>query len=199
MNIQPNGRVPPTRKAEEKNFHRNKRKNKEFFVVSPVYSWWVRCKKVVLELVVQLNLFEPVFRSTREEKKKLVEFFCLRSSNEKIQRTVRRKPTTEPRKTSGVATQNQRAKRAINVVKGIAAELPLAQRIRFNVKKMMKIILNRTEKRTSTFFDLNRWKLTRDKRKTWSKCFSSSFVRRTLKRKKNSVQRFATNVFKTFI
>jgi len=46
-------------------------------------------------------------------------------------------------KTNGVATQNQRASKAKNVVNGIAAELPLAQRTRFKTKNMPKITLNK--------------------------------------------------------
>ncbi len=43
--------------------------------------------------------------------------------------------------TNGVDTQNQRASNAKNVVNGMAAELPFAQRTIFKMKKIPKIKL----------------------------------------------------------
>jgi hypothetical protein len=44
-------------------------------------------------------------------------------------------------KVSGTETPNQRARRAIRVVKGTAAELPLLQRIRFITKNKQNTML----------------------------------------------------------
>ncbi len=50
-------------------------------------------------------------------------------------------PRYAPTKAKGVNTQNQRENSVKNVVNGIAAELLLAQRTRFRMKKMPKITL----------------------------------------------------------
>ena len=49
------------------------------------------------------------------------------------------KPKYDPTNTSGTDTPNHIARRATSVVKGIAAELCLAQRRRFRMKTMVKI------------------------------------------------------------
>jgi hypothetical protein len=53
--------------------------------------------------------------------------------------------------TNGVDTQNQRASNAKNVVNGMAAELPFAQRTIFKMKKVPKIKL----KNISYFLKIN--------------------------------------------
>jgi peroxiredoxin len=55
--------------------------------------------------------------------------------------TGRLNPRYAPTKTKGVATQNQRASNAKNVVNGIAAELPFAQRTIFRTKNIPKMAL----------------------------------------------------------
>jgi hypothetical protein len=50
-------------------------------------------------------------------------------------------PKYAPMKVSGTETPNQSARRAIRVVKGTAAELPLLQRIRFITKNKQNTTL----------------------------------------------------------
>jgi hypothetical protein len=50
-------------------------------------------------------------------------------------------PRYAPTITKGIATQNQRASNVKNVVNGIAAELPFAQRTIFRTKNIPKMAL----------------------------------------------------------
>jgi len=96
-------------------------------------------------LVVEFDLFELDFLVAKLSKFRLNlhTFFDL---------TGRLKPRKAPRSTSGVDTQNHKASNAINVVNGIAAELPFTQRTIFKIKKILKI---RLKTKTIQFIFIN--------------------------------------------